>query len=108
MHANIDLFIPDQISALEAQARTSHLGIGAHQDGLRIKAFHGIATCFGQDNAWFSGIICTDGGGSARSGAFAGKTTSICKRSVRMSSAVAAEIGQYSEVGQLGFTSAVP
>ena len=38
MHVNIDLYIPDQISAPEAQARTSHLGIGAHQDDLEFMA----------------------------------------------------------------------
>ena len=106
MHANIDLFIPDQISAPEAQARTSHLGIGAHQDDLEFMAFHGIATCYGQDGAWFSGITCTDGGGSARSGAFAGKTDAEMQTIRADEQRRAAEIGQYSYVGQLGFTSA--
>ena len=106
MHANIDLFIPDQISTPEAQARTSHLGIGAHQDDLEFMAFHGIATCYGQDDAWFSGITCTDGGGSARSGAFAHKTDAEIQTIRVNEQRRAAEIGQYSYVGQLGFTSA--
>lgn len=101
-----DLFIPDNVSAPEAQARTSHLGIGAHQDDLEFMAYHGIATCYGQDGAWFSGITCTDGGGSARSGAFADKTDHEMKAIRADEQRRAAEIGQYSYMAQLGFASA--
>jgi len=101
-----ELYIPDNVSAPEAQARTSHLAIGAHQDDLEFMAFHGIATCYDQEGAWFSGITCTDGGGSARSGAFADKTDDEMK-SIRLNEQRrAAEIGQYSYMAQLGFASA--
>ena len=106
MYTNIDLFIPDQISPPEAKARTSHLGIGAHQDDLEFMAFHGIATCYGQIGAWFSGITCTDGSGSARSGAFADKTDAEMQMIRANEQRRAAKIGQYSYVEQLGFTSA--
>ena len=106
MYTNIDLFIPDQISPPEAKARTSHLGIGAHQDDLEFMAFHGIATCYGQVGAWFSGITCTDGSGSARSGAFADKTDAEMQTIRANEQRRAAKIGQYSYVEQLGFTSA--
>tara|TARA_B100001248_G_C27379544_1_gene456179 strand:+ start:482 stop:1312 length:831 start_codon:yes stop_codon:yes gene_type:complete len=106
MYTNIDLFIPDQISPPEAKARTSHLGIGAHQDDLEFMAFHGIATCYGQVGAWFSGITCTDGSGSARSGAFADKTDAEMQMIRANEQRRAAKIGQYSYVEQLGFTSA--
>lgn len=106
MYTNIDLFIPDQISPPEAKARTSHLGIGAHQDDLEFMAFHGIATCYGQVGAWFSGITCTDGRGSARSGAFADKTDAEMQMIRANEQRRAAKIGQYSYVEQLGFTSA--
>lgn len=106
MHAKVDLFIPDHVSAPEAQARTSHLGIGAHQDDLEFMAFHGIATCYEQEGAWFSGITCTDGGGSARSGVFANKTDLEMQRIRADEQRCAAEIGQYSYVAQLGFESA--
>lgn len=46
-----DLYIPDNVSAPEAQAHTSQLGIGAHQDDLEFMAFHGIATCYDQEGA---------------------------------------------------------
>ncbi len=106
MYTNIDLFIPDQISPTEAKARTSHLGIGAHQDDLEFMAFHGIATCYGQVGAWFSGITCTDGSGSARLGAFADKTDAEMQMIRANEQRRAAKIGQYSYVEQLGFTSA--
>jgi len=106
MPNTIDLYIPDNVSAPEAQARTSHLGIGAHQDDLEFMAFHGIATCYDQKSAWFSGITCTDGGGSARSGAFADKTDDDMKAIRADEQRRAAEMGQYSYMAQLGFASA--
>lgn len=102
-----DLFIPDQVSAAEAQARTSHLAIGAHQDDLEFMAFHGISTCYDQDGAWFGGITCTDGGGSARAGAFADKTDDEMKAIRSEEQRKAAELGQYSFVAQLGFPSSM-
>ena len=101
-----DLYIPDNISVAEAQARTSHLGIGAHQDDLEFMAFHGIITCYEQPLAWFSGITCTDGGGSSRSGPFAGKTDDEMKVIRAHEQRTAAKIGQYSFMAQLGHSSA--
>jgi len=106
MSAETDLFVPDNVSAPEAQARTSHLGIGAHQDDLEFMAYHGIATCYEQSGAWFSGIVCTDGGGSARTGAYA-KTSDAEMRAIRTEEQrEAAAIGQYSYIAQLGYSSA--
>lgn len=104
--SSVDLFIPDGVSPAEAQARTSHLGIGAHQDDLEFMAYHGIATCYEQDGAWFGGITCTDGGGSARTGAFADKTDDEMKAIRAEEQRHAAEIGQYSFAAQLGLSSA--
>lgn len=101
-----DLYIPDEVSPAEAQARTSHLGIGAHQDDLEFMAFHGIASCYQQDGAWFSGITCTDGAGSARSGAFADKTDNEMQAIRAEEQRHAARIGQYSYMAQLGLPSA--
>lgn len=107
MSDTTDLFIPDKVSAAEAQARTSHLGIGAHQDDLEFMAFHGISTCYDQDMAWFSGITCTDGGGSSRSGPFADKTDDEMKLIRAVEQRKAAEIGQYSFMSQLGLSSSM-
>ena len=106
MSSSADLFIPDGVSAAEAQARTSHLAIGAHQDDLEFMAFHGISTCYRQDAAWFGGVTCTDGGGSARSGPFADKSDDEMKAIRMEEQRKAAQLGEYSFISQLGFASA--
>jgi LmbE family N-acetylglucosaminyl deacetylase len=100
----ISLFIPDNANAAEAQARTSHLGIGAHQSDLESMAFHGIATCYQQEGAWFSGVTCTDGVGSART--LANKTDQELRTIRAEEQRRAAELGQYSYMAQLGLASA--
>lgn len=103
---NANLYIPDGVIAPEAQARTSHLGIGAHQDDLEFMAFHGISSCYEQPSHWFSGITCTDGGGSSRAGKFA-DTTDEAMKAIRLAEQrKAAEIGKYSFIAQLGYSSA--
>ncbi|MGK0456064.1 MAG: hypothetical protein ACJAUA_000354, partial [Zhongshania aliphaticivorans] len=37
-----DLYIPDSLPVDKALDRTTHLGIGAHQDDLEFMALHGI------------------------------------------------------------------
>ncbi len=104
-NAHYDFFIPDGVIAPEAQARTSHLAIGAHQDDLEFMAFHGISSCYEQQAHWFSGVTCTDGGGSSRKGKYA-KTSDEDMKVIRMNEQrKAAEIGQYSFVAQLGYSS---
>jgi LmbE family N-acetylglucosaminyl deacetylase len=102
-----DLHIPDGVSAPEAQARTSHLGIGAHQDDLEFMAFHGISSCYGQPMHWFSGVTCTDGGGSSRSGKYADYSDEQMRALRIHEQRKAAEIGQYSFVKQLGLPSSM-
>jgi LmbE family N-acetylglucosaminyl deacetylase len=59
-----EIYIPDGVSADEAFARTTHFAIVAHPDDLEISMYHGIAECYGRNDRWFTGIICTDGAGS--------------------------------------------
>ncbi len=101
-----DFFIPDGACLAEAQARTTHLGIGAHQDDLEFMAFHGISLCYEQAMQWFGGVTCTDGGGSARAGDYAEKTDEEMKRIRAEEQRRAAEIGAYSFAAQLAFPSA--
>jgi hypothetical protein len=61
-----EVFIPDGSPAESAIARTTHLGICAHQDDLEIMAYHGILECFQQKDKWFTGVTMTNGSGSAR------------------------------------------
>jgi LmbE family N-acetylglucosaminyl deacetylase len=102
-----DSYIPDGAAPAEARARTSHLAIGAHQDDLEFMAFHGITSCYEQPMHWFSGVICTDGGGSARAGKYADYTDEQMKALRIEEQRAAADLGQYSFIDQLGLSSQI-
>ena len=97
---------PDGETGLGALSRTTHLGIGAHQDDLEFMAFHGILACYNRTDRWFGGVTITDGRGSSRAGQFKDWTDDqIAAERIREQEA-AAVIGQYSFIAQLGFGSA--
>jgi LmbE family N-acetylglucosaminyl deacetylase len=99
------LMIPDGLAAPEALRRTTHLGIGAHQDDLEFMAFHGILACYDQKDRWFGGVTITDGRGSSRAGKFRDWTDDqIAAERIREQDA-AAVIGQYAFMAQLGHPS---
>ncbi|MFZ9978416.1 MAG: PIG-L deacetylase family protein [Opitutales bacterium] len=100
------LMIPDGMAAPEALRRTTHLGIGAHQDDLEFMAFHGILACYDRADRWFGGVTITDGRGSSRAGKFKDWTDDqIATERIREQDA-AAVIGRYSFMAQLGYPSA--
>jgi LmbE family N-acetylglucosaminyl deacetylase len=100
------LTIPDGKTVPDAISRTTHLGIGAHQDDLEFMAFHGILACYDKDDRWFGGVTITDGRGSSRAGKFKEwSDEQIAVERIREQEA-AAVIGQYSFIAQLGFNSA--
>ena len=100
------LVIPDGLTGPEAIRRTTHLGIGAHQDDLEFMAFHGILACYDRPDRWFGGVTITDGRGSSRAGKFQDWTDDqIAAERIREQDA-AAVIGQYSFMAQLGYPSA--
>jgi LmbE family N-acetylglucosaminyl deacetylase len=97
---------PDGKTGQAAISRTTHLGIGAHQDDLEFMAFHGIIACYERTDRWFGGVTITDGRGSSRAGQFKDWTDDqIAAERIREQEA-AAVIGQYSFIAQLGFGSA--
>lgn len=97
---------PDGVAGPDAIRRTTHLGIGAHQDDLEFMAFHGILACYDRADRWFGGVTITDGRGSSRAGKFKDWTDDqIAAERIREQEA-AAVIGQYSFIAQLGFGSA--
>lgn len=100
-----DCFIPDRVSLNAALARTTHLGIGAHQDDLEMMAFHGIASCFHSRQHWFMGLTCTDGAGSLRTAAYRDYTAHALQRVRRSEQRAAAAIGRYSAMVQLDYSS---
>ena len=102
-----ELYIPDGSSKPVALSRTTHLGIGAHQDDLEFMAFHGILAGYESDSNWFGGVTCTDGAGSARTGDYADFTDEEMKAERRREQRTAADIGQYGFMAQLDFPSAM-
>ncbi|MDQ8198804.1 PIG-L family deacetylase [Pelagicoccus enzymogenes] len=100
-------FIPDGVNLQAAQSRVTHMGIGAHQDDLEIFAYHGIATCYRSASNWFAGVTVTDGGGSAREGAYRDYTDDQMKEVRHREQNRAAKMGGYSFQAQLGIPSRV-
>jgi LmbE family N-acetylglucosaminyl deacetylase len=101
-----EVFVPDELPVEAALARTTHLGIGAHQDDLEIMAIHGILNCFHQRDHWFTGVVVTDGGGSPRDGLY-GEFSDEQMRSVRRSEQKkAALVGEYGAQVFLDYPSA--
>ena len=100
-----DLFVPDASGVEQALARTTHLGVGAHQDDLEFMAVHGILACFGQADKAFCGVTCTDGAGSSRAGVYAAYTDEQMKAVRRLEQRTAAMVGRYGAMLQLDFSS---
>ena len=100
------LVTPDGKSGPDAINRTTHLGIGAHQDDLEFMAFHGILACYDRTDCWFGGVTITDGRGSSRAGPFKDWTDDQIAAERICEQEAAAVIGQYSFIAQLGFGSA--
>ena len=100
-----DVFIPDGKPAADALARVTHLGIGAHQDDLEFMAFHGILTCFGQEDKWFGGVTCTSGAGSSRTGRYAALNNAEMATIRRQEQNQAAVLGRFGAMIQLDYDS---
>lgn len=100
-----DIFVPDNRAPAEALARTTHLGISAHQDDIEIMAYHGVAECFGRSDRWFTGVVVTNGAGSPRSGIYGAYTDAEMQKVRVLEQRKAAFVGEYACQIQLGFTS---
>lgn len=100
-----EIFVPDGTGFEAALGRTTHLGIGAHQDDLEFMAFHGIGECFENEVRFFCGIVLTNGSGSPRSGPYAGKSGAEISEIRRAEQRHAASIGKYGLLIQLGYPS---
>jgi LmbE family N-acetylglucosaminyl deacetylase len=104
-NATSEIFVPDNKSVKDALQRITHLGIGAHQDDLELMAFHGIAACYAKEDLWFGGVTCTNGGGSARAGIYAGFTDAQMMAARRREQNAAAVVGGYGAMVQLDYPS---
>jgi LmbE family N-acetylglucosaminyl deacetylase len=100
------IHVPDGTPWQPALTRCTHLAVGAHQDDLEFWNFHGILACRNQPDRWFGGVVCTDGGGSSRSGSFAAFTDEAMRRVRAEEQETAARLGDYGIIIQLGHPSA--
>lgn len=89
----------------DASLQVEHLGIAAHQDDLEFMALQGILPGLADQQACFGGVICTDGSGSPRCGKYAGTTDAEMAAIRRREQRLAAAIGQYKFIAQLGYSS---
>ncbi|MHB0935413.1 MAG: PIG-L deacetylase family protein [Armatimonadota bacterium] len=103
---NADLFIPDGRPLADALARTTHLAIGAHQDDLEIMSYQGILACFGRGDAWYAGVVVTNGSGSPRDDLYADYTDEQMREVRRLEQRKAAVVGEFGAMLQLDYTSA--
>jgi LmbE family N-acetylglucosaminyl deacetylase len=103
--AAADVYVPDGAALGDALARTTDLGIVAHQDDLEFMALAAIGACADDPTRGFTGVACTDGAGSARSGRYADCTDDEMVELRRVEQGKAADVGGYSAIFQLGHPS---
>ena len=96
-----EIFMPDGSDVEQGLARTTHLGIAAHQDDIEIMAMDGILACFGTSERWFLAAIVTDGAGSPRDGLYAKYTDEEMRAVRRVEQKKAAFVGEYAAVAFL-------
>ena len=101
-----EVFVPEGGPVDAALARTTHLGIAAHQDDLEIMAYHGVLECFGQPDKHFTGVTVTNGAGSPRDGLYARYTDAEMQKVRRAEQKKAAILGEYSAQVFLDYPSA--
>ena len=101
-----EIWVPDGTPPAEALARTTHMGIGAHQDDVEIFAQRGILDCFDRRDRWFTAVVVTDGAGSARTGPYAGYTDDQMRAVRKREQKKAGLVGDYSAVVLLDHGSA--
>lgn len=100
-----EIFVPDGSPVEEAIARTTHMGIAAHQDDLEIMSYDGIVKCFGQENSWYFGVVVTNGAGSPRDDLYVNYTDEEMQKVRRLEQKKAAYVGEYGAMALLDYSS---
>jgi len=95
-NSGAEIYVADGSPVDAALARTTHLGVAAHQDDLEIMAYHGILECFGKPDKGFAGVTVTNGAGSPRDGLYARYTDEEMQVVRRKEQKKAAYVGEYS------------
>lgn len=92
---NAEIYFPQGAGDDRILGRTTHLGIGAHQDDLEIFAIHGILAGLDDREKAFTGVTVTDGRGAPRSGPYAGMSDDELWKIRNTEQKRAADIGHY-------------
>jgi LmbE family N-acetylglucosaminyl deacetylase len=100
-----EIYIPDARPLQDAFARTTHMGVGAHQDDLEIMALSGILDCFQRTDKGFCGVIVTDGSGSPRKDIYQDFSDAEMRLIRRKEQKKAAVVGEYSALALLDYPS---
>jgi len=101
-----EFFIPDHTPLQKAIERTTHMSIAAHHDDIEIMAYDGILKCLNTDQAWFFGVIVTNGSGSARNGSYQNYTDQMMMDIRKEEQRKAAYLGEFGALAMLDHTSA--
>jgi LmbE family N-acetylglucosaminyl deacetylase len=99
------VFVPDSAGEDAAISRTTDLCIAAHQDDIEIMAYGPAVKCFGKKDAWFTGVVVTDGAGSPRSGIYKDYSDEEMKQIRITEQETAATVGKYSAQFLLAYSS---
>jgi LmbE family N-acetylglucosaminyl deacetylase len=100
-----EIYVPDGSSVVKALARTTHIGVGAHQDDLEIMAYQGVLECFGEKEKHFTGVTVTNGAGSPRDDLYANYSDEDMQKIRRVEQRKAAYVGEYSAQVSLDYSS---
>jgi LmbE family N-acetylglucosaminyl deacetylase len=101
-----EIFVPDGMPETPALARTTHMAIGAHPDDLEVMAVDGILACFQRPDRWFTGVVVTNGSGSARDNVYRDYSDADMQFVRRKEQKKAAVVGEYSAQVFLDYSSA--
>ena len=104
-----DIFLPEISAGLTpaaALARTTHLCVIAHQDDIEINAYPAVAECYGRSDRFFTGVVMTNGAGSARTGKYGHVTDAQMQEIRKEEQRAAARLGKYNLQLQLSHPSA--
>lgn len=105
LNKKAEIYAYDGASDAEALARTTCMGVSAHQDDIELMCWAGILDCFGKKEKWFSAVVVTDGAGSPRTGLYADYSDEEMMAVRRLEQKKAAFIGEYGSLSLLNYTS---
>jgi len=95
IHPASEIYFPKSPGDDLRLAKTTHLGIGAHQDDLEILAMHGILDAYDNSDRFFTGVTVTDGRGAPRPDAYKAFDDDVFCRIRCTEQKKAADIGHY-------------